>query len=139
MGSKGAAYAEDAESQILHPYLDKDHFFNEQWVYARVIMGDPCVMEFYVQPPSHWSEQDKKRVERHFADLNLAHRYSIQSDDQLSILIYQRKTIMNEHSENQFREHLESIALTPNLFSNHWQKVMHQALAANEDFCKTKF
>ncbi|MBW6521585.1 MAG: HNH endonuclease, partial [Desulfoarculaceae bacterium] len=62
---------------IIHPYLDNDRFFIEQWVYAQVIPGNPCSIEYFVCAPEHWSQIDQKRVATHFHDFELAKRYSI--------------------------------------------------------------
>jgi hypothetical protein len=38
MGEKGR-FAVDEEHQAIHPYIDKDIFFREQWVYAISVSG----------------------------------------------------------------------------------------------------
>ncbi|MCH9660025.1 MAG: HNH endonuclease [Bacteroidetes bacterium] len=139
MDGKGNIYATSAEEQVLHPYLDNDRFFNEQWIFARVIQSDPCVLEFYVKPPECWDDTAKSRIKKHFKSFDLADRYGIQAAEELSILIDQRKEFMCAYSPDDFGMHLRSIANSPSLFVNHWRKVMHQALAGDTWFCSNKF
>ncbi|UGA37356.1 HNH endonuclease [Chromobacterium haemolyticum] len=113
MGEKGATFAQHASEQILHPYLDGDRFFNEQWVGAEVTFGDPCIVSFFVSPPDGWSQVDKDRVRKHFSDFNLAKRYRIQAAEELSIIVDMRKKYMSELSPDSFRQHLIVLLMPP--------------------------
>ena len=136
---KGSTFATVAEEQILHPYLDKDCFFNEQWVSAHVIPDDIVVIEFYVNPPDSWDSVDVKRARKHFKDFSLAERYSLQAGEELSVVIDQRKQSLNTFTQDEFREHLKMTANSTCFFINHWRRIMYQSLANDEWFCSNKF
>lgn len=79
MGSKKVAYAKTAETQTIHPYLDYSFFFNEQWITANYIIDDPSelgYLDYYVQAPSHWTNENKERALNHFKDFGIASRYA---------------------------------------------------------------
>ncbi|MEQ8427422.1 MAG: HNH endonuclease [Gammaproteobacteria bacterium] len=138
-GNKQTSIATSEEEQVLHPYFDHDKFFNQQWINARVHPGNPCCLEYYVNPPCSWSHTDKARVLKHFNDFGLDARYSIQAGEELSILIDQRKGHMEKFTNNQFSQYLSSIGSSSSLFVNHWKKIMYQTLAADSWFCNENF
>lgn len=129
-----------ASEQVLHPYLDDECFFSEQWVFAQVEQNSPCSLRFYVDAPANWDEVKKNRVKKHFGSFDLAKRYSIQAAEELSMLVdlRKRKPICDWSSEI-FREYLLTIADSSTLFINHWKKVMYQALSKDDWFCKNPF
>ncbi len=142
MGEKGDDFADQAEDQILHPYLDKDIFFNQQWVHARYINDGDGSVEYYVQPPAEWQEVDKARVNKHFSDFDLARRYSIEAGKHLSELIDQRdsfyKVMGRKIPLEELTEDLVEVLFTPLIeggaFVNHWKKVMYIALSMSQEF-----
>lgn len=138
MDGKGQAYALTANKQIIHPYLDNEHFFSEQWIHARVIPGNPCVIEYYVFAPEHWSSVDQERVATHFHGFELGKRYSIQAAEELTVLIGQRKGFLRQMPSADFSQYLASFLDSP-LFVNHWKRVMYKCLAADEWFCDFTF
>lgn len=134
MEDKGTTFVSMANEQIIHPYLDKDHFFNEKWIYARVIHGDPCSIKYFVCTPEHWSSNDRDRVTTHFNKFKLSERYAIQAAEELSTITGQRKVYpIKDMSPEDFREHLAATAKTQH-FTNHWKKVLYQCLAEDEWF-----
>lgn len=139
MDGKGSKFSTSAGEQVLHPYLDNDRFFDEQWVFAEVIRSDPCTLVFYTQSPAYWDSEDMDRINKHFNDFDLAKRYSIQAAEELSTLIYLRKGTMRDFSSDCFGQYLRSIADSLSSFANHWKKVMYQALADDTWFCSNKF
>jgi len=138
MDGKGKSFASVANEQIIHPYLDKDIFFNEQWISAQIKSYDPCSIEYYASPPCHWILTDKERVKTHFHDFELSKRYSIQAAEELSILVDQRKGIMKNMSPVEFRAHLLSLVEAP-IFINHWKKIMYHCLSSDEKFFGYEF
>ena len=130
--------ATSARDQVLHPYLDDDCFFTEQWIFARVVQTEPCAIEFYVSPPENWDGVSKDRVNKHFDDFDLAKRYSIQAAEELSTLVDQRSEIMSSWPKELFVEFLTSVENSVTLFCNHWKRVTYQTLAKDEWFCTTE-
>ena len=135
---KGNAIILEAGKQVLHPYFDDDCYFNEKWVSARVIITEPLALEFYVDPPALWNQVSKDRVSAHFADFDLAKRYSIQAADEVSILVDQRKNLMRDFTSDQFRDYILSL-YSGTLFINLWKRVMYYALSEDKIFCSKVF
>lgn len=78
MGSKGDLPMTSDEHRILNPYIDGNHFFEEQWIFADFLLdgdGTPVSIEYLCNPPSGWSDVDKKRAENHFKIFNLKRKY----------------------------------------------------------------
>ncbi|CAH7482170.1 HNH endonuclease [Vibrio splendidus] len=134
MGEKGDAFAVNLEDQVLHPYLDKDLFFNEQWIFGAVIPGPECSINFVSNPPENWDPVDISRVNKHFSEFGLAKKYRLQATDELTVIIYQRRKFMSNFSVAQFQEFLIDQTEVP-LPPNHWRKVFYKALANDHWFC----
>ncbi|OXX69693.1 hypothetical protein B9J87_13580 [Vibrio sp. V19_P1S1T109] len=134
MDGKGDHYATVYHEQIIHPYLDKECFFLEQWVFARVLPGAPCTLDFYVSTPEEWEENDKLRATQHFKDFDLSKRYSIQATNLITTVVHMRRTFMNGTTAEEFKEFLLSYS-NPSFFINHWQVAASQALANSDWFC----
>lgn len=87
MGEKKVGYAKSAEEQTIHPYLDKQIFFEEQWITSNYIadsnLDQPGEFRYYVNAPINWTNIDKARVEKYFKDFKLASRYAKQATSSL--------------------------------------------------------
>ena len=132
MDGKGASFAAKKGEQVIHPYLDHDRYFNEQWVFARYIAGigaEPGVIEYFVSPPEHWDDAQKKRVEKHFNDFDLGLRFSKDAGPRLVIFLAQIQTLTRIRIE---LDVAKKIILQPVIdyaaFPNHWERVMCLAL-----------
>jgi hypothetical protein len=132
MDGKAHSYAKNAEEQIIQPYTDNDRFFLEQWIFADYHANDheePGEFEYYVLPPKDWTMVDKQRVEKHFADFNLAKRYATKAAEHLATVLLQIERMRRSGLDS---ADIRSIILQPGadkaLFINHWQKGMYQAL-----------
>lgn len=136
MGEKRSDFATNEEDQVLQPYLDHDHFFFEQWVFASYLPGigsEPGVVEYFVHPPEHWSNAHKKRVEKHFRDFNLGLRFSKEAGPRLVTYLAQMRALMGIALSI---EVAKSVILQPVVdtapYVNHWERVM--CLALIKDF-----
>lgn len=148
MGEKGQTYATCEDDQTIHPYVDKDIFFQEQWVFAEYIDEDDGALHYYTRCPENWRLEDKKRAQNHFKSLNLANRYCLEAGKHLSEIIDQKNAFTNlirDFNENAtlqeikmafIRTNLEPI-INSNQFPNHWKKVMYQCLASSHTFFDT--
>lgn len=145
MGEKGEAYATIEDDQAIHPYVDKDLFYQQQWVFAEYIDEDDGAIRYYVQCPAIWRDEDKNRAVNHFNSLNLASRYSLEAGKHLSEVIDQKnafkKMIMGfspdastEAIKNAFVEANLQPLINSGQFHNHWKKVMYQCLASSVQF-----
>jgi hypothetical protein len=135
MDGKGEGYADNEEEQLLQPYLDHDRYFNEQWVFARYTTGvanEPGVIEYFVRPPEHWEEAQKRRVKKHFNDFSLDLRFSKEAGPRLVTYLAQIHLLTQIPLE---LEVAKSTILQPaidlSLFVNHWERVMCMALMSD--------
>ncbi|MDB2374151.1 HNH endonuclease [Psychrosphaera haliotis] len=140
MGEKGQAYATVEDDQTIHPYVDKDIFYQEQWVYAEYIDEDDGALRYYVQCPDAWSQEEKNRAENHFDSLDLASRYSLEAGKHLSEIIDQKNAFVDvilgfdpQATPQAIKDGFVSANMQPLIdsgqFANHWKKVMYQCLA----------
>lgn len=132
MGSKGQTYAIKQEEQIIHPYLDGSHFFNEQWIFARFIQennDEPAYFDYFVQPPEAWNLVDKIRIKNHFDGFNIKTRYAKQAASCFTTIAGQISQMKKLGLSNQI---LIETLFVPSIdsapFVNHWKKGMFQAL-----------
>ncbi|OLU16979.1 endonuclease [Pseudomonas sp. PA1(2017)] len=132
MDGKAAAFATTAELQIIQPYHDHDHFFQQQWIFAKYEESGPGEsghFRYFVHSPVAWTVTDKARASKHFSDFNLAHRYAVKAA-QASV------TVINQVSKLQgfglgaedIRETLLGPGADSAPFINHWQRGLYQAL-----------
>ncbi|MCS6177126.1 HNH endonuclease [Shewanella baltica] len=145
MGEKGQAYATVEDDQAIHPYVDKDIFYQEQWIYAEYIDEDDGAVVYYVQCPAAWSQEEKNRAKNHFNNLNLAYRYSLEAGKHLSEVIDQKNAFVDvilgfnpQATTQAIKDAFVNANLQPVInsrqFSNHWKKVMYQCLANSATF-----
>jgi hypothetical protein len=125
--------------QALHPYLDKDHFFKEQWIVASVLPKNPVALHFSVSSPVHWNLEDQQRVANHFVDYGLAKRYGIEAGRELATLIYLRRGSLKGFPTENFEKYLSDIANDPSMALNSWKRVMYRSLSNDEWFISHQF
>lgn len=132
MGDKGQGAANLAEEVVLQPYVDKDIFFNQQWIfssYEEDISGDPGVFSYFVETPDTWDAIDTARAEHHFKIFDLAHKYGLKAAQSLVTVMGQANAMLNNGLS---RDDVMKIILQPGIdcapFPNHWQRGMYQAL-----------
>jgi hypothetical protein len=128
-------FATCAIDQIIHPYLDHNRFFTDQWIHATYKIpsaGQPSIIEFFVKPPANWPDVDKLRAENHFRDFGLSKRYSTKSAGLKGTTVSQ---ILAMRSNGVSECDIVHTLLTPGVhsapFVNHWQKGLFQALIAS--------
>ncbi|MFQ2311590.1 HNH endonuclease [Aeromonas dhakensis] len=152
MGEKGDGYAKTPGDQILHPYLDSDIFYTQQWVFASYVIDDiydpitPGAVIYTATPPNTWSLIDAQRAIKHFSDFGLASRYSIRASDHLADIVSQRNRFYKKNRYSMSRAKLEAEfidnflepVITEHRFENHWKKVMYKCLSQSKDFLQGK-
>jgi hypothetical protein len=128
MDGKGSFIATSESEQVLHPYLDHHRFFNEQWLYAQYVIdetGEPGIIEYFVQAPEHWEDEQKSRVQKHFNDFDLALRFSKEASSRLVIYLEQIKKLTNTSiTLNDAKTIILQSAIDSSPFINHWERVM---------------
>lgn len=137
---KTAGIATNAGEQCLHPYFDRGHFINEQWLYAEVIESIPATIRFFVEAPTNWPVIDRQRVKSHFVDFKLAGRFAIQAADEITTLKGELQYDYPITGVEGVRHELEKKAsVAESLHKNSWKTAMYQALAANDWYCNGGF
>ncbi|MFD2642770.1 HNH endonuclease [Pseudomonas japonica] len=129
----------EAKKQHFHPYYDQACFYEEPWVVAVVSHELPCAVTYSASPPEQWTTLNKERATNHFNFFNISKRYSIRAAEELAILVHQRRGFLRDFTPEAFAQFLQSIADSPDLFPNHWKKVMYKALALDDWFCRAEF
>lgn len=133
MGGKGQSLAETSGEQVIHPFLDHEKFFNEQWIFAEyrpsVVENELGLVHYYVDPPAQWNDVDKNRVYQHFSAFNLDEVYSLQAAESLIIIFSQIQGVQEFCTSN---EEIVNALLQKPLDTvktqNHWRIGFFQAL-----------
>lgn len=134
---KLASTSSVANEQSIHPYYDREHFFTDQWLTAKIEQTEPATVLFYVTPPEVWDSLSKNRAEAHFKSYSLSSRYSVEVANQLSELRYELAYMSDEESR---RDHLQQRAEScKKVHKNSWQTALHQALANSPWYCDAGF
>ena len=129
---KLADYATTKNSQTLHPYYDD--FTYEQWLFARVLQTSPVSIEFYVSPPSAWSQIEKDRVKSHFDNYQLEKRFSIEAANSLADLREEFMIFSSTPTDIQ-QELYKKFVSHDSRHKNSWETAMYQALCQNQWYC----
>jgi len=135
---KLTALAKSAGEQALHPFIDDDCFFNEQWISASINKDKPVGVEFHASPPQNWHKTKKERVINHFKNFEIAQIYNRPASQEISTLIYLRGKNMSNLDKQNFSDHLHCVSETI-AYVNDWKKIMYKTLAADDWFCSQDF
>jgi 5-methylcytosine-specific restriction endonuclease McrA len=132
MGEKGAAVANEALEVFLHPYVDRDIFFNQQWIFASYHKDDDGELgnfEYRIERPVNWNEEDVARAVYHFNAFGLAHKYALKAAQSLATVKGQIDAMIDRADSY---DDIWHVVLQPGIegvpFLNHWQRGMYQAL-----------
>lgn len=133
---KKTFYPTEKNKQLIHPYLDNDCFFNEQWLFATIIIDTNDItlstVKFYVNPPHGWSDDKKGKVIFHFDTFNLDRRFSTQSVGDLGDLMDEiiRSKQNNRNIQDFISERLDTVINSTRYYINSWKKSLYQAIKA---------
>jgi len=137
---KTAGVATTAGKQCLHPYFDRNHFIDEQWLYAEVIETEPVTIRFFVNAPENWPLIDKQRVASHFTDFKLAGRFSVQAANEAATLNGELQYDFPTGGETGVKSELEKKSIVAQRrHKNSWETAMYQALAVSDWYCSGGF
>lgn len=127
---KLAIYASKEEEQIIHPFLDKDIFFDEQWIKGKYIQDTNEIsrIEYFVEPPPDWNQKDKERVKNHFDLFELGVRYAIHAAQELSNVEKLIDKLQSHGFSNKkiIEDFLDDGSFEKN--PNNWKVVMYSSL-----------
>jgi hypothetical protein len=131
MEGKGQAFSSLAGRQVIHPFFDEPHFFEEQWIFGSYNPDDEPFgsMTFFVKPPNHWPETDRLRVKNHFIDFDLGLRYSKEAGVRLVSLMPQINNLTDMGLElDEVKQALFNPSIAGLPHANHWERVMSLAI-----------
>lgn len=125
-------YAMRPEDQIIHPYLDNERYFSDQWIFATYQVGNtgqPGVIAYFANPPANWPGVDRLRAQNHFRDFGLSGRYSVKAAQLIGTTLAQIQQMrLNGVKDDGIAQMLLTPGVSSVPFANHWQKGMYQAL-----------
>lgn len=137
----------DSESdQIIHPYLDSDFYFDEQWI--KVIFFDEKGLEadnivdiesiiYVVDTPINWTSSQQEKANYNFEIFNLGQRFSSNASKELNKLkhkiknpsaLYRTRSTLSNLSDNDLLEVIIVSNLNLHLSANHWESIFYKAL-----------
>lgn len=129
---KGTSFAKNKGDQVLHPYLDHNLYYDNNWISATLENNgaEDIVINYYTAPPDCWDDIYKERVSTHFCTFNLQQRYSTSAGEELSTLLPQIYSMKYKgYDINDVCEVLlDPVINTPNIPKNHWKRVMYIAV-----------
>lgn len=131
MDGKGEDFAVELETQIIHPYSDRDLFFRTQWLSAAYHVGPAGGrgrVEFFANPPEEWQNSDKAKVREHFHRFSLGKRYGTLAATRLAGVIRQMERSKVGASYELACERILAPIIDDTALPNDWFRVMHQAL-----------
>ncbi|MFG0213855.1 HNH endonuclease [Brevibacillus porteri] len=120
-----------SETITLHPYFDD--LGNERFLFARIIIAKPPVIDFYIEPPSHWEELKGKRVKYHFDTFGLNELYKSHAPDEIIGQIEYWSELSPESLKDELGKQARSRIRK---FPNSWQAALYECLSESEWFCK---
>lgn len=136
--AKLASVPGSPEDAALHPYFDCVE--RERWLYAEVVQGTPAVVKFRVVPDDDWTEELGKRVQAHFAGLDLNGLYCAEATDELSSIRHQLKGIFaQEGSVGVKSEMLARFESARAARLNGWRAATYECFAESDWFCDGGF
>ncbi|UTW59651.1 hypothetical protein KFE96_04935 [Kordiimonas sp. SCSIO 12603] len=131
MGEKGQTHPSNPNEQYLHPFLDDDIFYNEQWVFATYHppYQASAAIEFFTNPPLKWQNFQRARACKHFIDFNIKARYAkLAANELVSTLDQMRKLLKLGFSAKVVTETICEPIYNHSKGPNHWRTVMYMAL-----------
>lgn len=133
LGEKGEAFATKSDDQIIHPYVDDDRFFKEQWIHAKCEIdanNRPSSITYFVEAPNEWDLVHKNRVQKHFEDFGLAENYSLKASEHLQIQVGTISVLRGENVPDKIiRSAVIDQGVNKAPYINHWIRGMYQALS----------
>ncbi|QEY25911.1 HNH endonuclease [Neisseria zalophi] len=112
--------------QLIHPYLDDNCFFNQQWLYAKYINS---TIEYSVEPPNDWSNDKKEKVLFHFEIFKLKERFAQNAVGTLSDLLVQiENSKLYGMDMDIFEKSILDSVIQKESRINHWKRVLYSAV-----------
>ena len=118
-------------NQVLHPYFEDATVEADTWLFAEIVQTAPPTVRYYAQTPVPWGADLKQRVNNHFNEFRLAHRFAVEAANALPVLAYHLEGLPDlcsrtahllqaAHSEQRIRRNSWKAALYSALASSSW-------------------
>jgi len=132
--------------QIIHPYLDNNIYFNEQWINIKFFdqkgldadsFAGVDSLIYYVDTPESWLSSQKQKASFNFATFSLGERFSVNAAKELERIkdMYQdrsslrrTKRLLNNLNDNDILEIIITSRSDTKLSINHWKSILYKAL-----------
>ncbi|MFF8513372.1 HNH endonuclease [Streptomyces sp. NPDC015492] len=135
---KGERVPTEAETTLLHPYLD--HIDEDTWLDAQVVHNSPSWVNFFVSPPQDWADALAERTRYHFTLFGLAKVFAVQANRTVNNIRYQLTAMLATGGMDMVRDYLVDEARTRLADRpNGWEGVTYRALADDDVFCSGAF
>lgn len=128
----------DTVADTLHPYYDT--IDGDQWLRARVLMGEAPAVEFFVAGPATWSPRLAARVNGHFKLFKLAALYANEAAEELSGNSRLCATVYAQAKAEGVRAFLAEVANSRREYRlNWWPTALYDALTESDWYCNGGF
>ena len=135
-GKKGRHVATNKTSQTLHPYFDHRKYVNDKWVVADIDFAGPTVARFRAEPPTAWTNDERRRASEHFKAHDLSKRYAIRAASELTML---NRSLQRTRATSGGQEVAKLLADFADghreLCVNSWQTALYEALSNSMRYC----
>ncbi|WP_434157800.1 hypothetical protein [Stutzerimonas stutzeri] len=122
--SKGSSLI-SKKNETLHPYFEQSILNSEPWLYAQLNGTALPVAKFFVNTPSHWSPELKRKILNHFQDLQLESRYAKRAASEIADLLSYSGDLSSSASD------FARIATVERANKkNFWKAALYEALAS---------
>lgn len=136
--SKGNTAPTGPEDSPWHPYYDD--LGELVWLEARVVAGEPPVLDYFIVPPEDWTDQLTMKVQGHFERLGLGELYSTEAAVELVEIRRELRGIHESGGGLDVQEHLSARAESVSERSvSSWRAAAYRAWANDELFCDGGF
>lgn len=135
---KGDGLSPEDRDQTLHPYFDD--VSHVQWLFAKVIEGDPMVIEYYVDTSMIEDVSLSKKVIAHFKAYNLADIFSELAAEELNQIYFESRRLFLDCGPFELKKHLlQKKESGFKSYKNSWQVALYQSLALSQWYFNGEF
>jgi hypothetical protein len=131
---KASAVATHSDEEFFHPYtIDFD---DQVWLKGRVSPTMSPLVEFFIDPPTAWSQTTATRAQAHFVRFRLPRLYTIESANMMNSMKGYLQDLHTDGGGGVVADYLLHFASSfRSAATNCWQAAMLTALGEDPDYC----